>query len=74
MRVNPKNYHKEKIFLFSCLLSFYCIFGMMDAYWNSCNNNFTIHVDQIFMLYALVVYVNYFSVKHGNLVTFKAIV
>lgn len=45
---------------------------MMDAYWSH-QNNFTIHVDQIFMLYALVVYVNYSSVKHGNLVTFKAI-
>lgn len=46
----------------------------MDAYWNYCNNNFTIHVNQIFTLYALVVYVNYFSVKYSNLVAFKAIV
>ena len=45
----------------------------MDAYWNYCNNNFTIHVNQIFMLYALVAYVNYFSVKYSNLVAFKAI-
>lgn len=47
---------------------------MMDTYWSYCNNNFTIHVNQIFMLYALVTYVNYFSVKHSNLVTFKAII
>ena len=74
MRVNPKNYHKDKSFFFSCLLSFYCIFEMMDTYWNYCNNNFIIHANQIFVLYALVTYVNYFSVKHSNLVTFKSIV